>query len=399
MELNILQKYNIEDIENPLPEEAFELLPCQKKFKLKPEDEISLDSIFSALLDRIEPTQKHLGKLKFEVPAKDLLNEKQAIIFEEQLYISKLKDNSCKLNEETKIFLESELEELGEFKLRVEESYDGYVVLAKSKMLKGKGKYECGHWVKGKYDDKLNLICEKRSEYDFVDNARIEKTLDVRLIEEKLITKRETKINNDNQRFKAVINVKGRDDVFILDGGVLLLMRYLIVNNFRGDFHYFSMNLIGKIIRCQLTIREERKQLKMFHRTFKNAVHVINTQYFNNYPQEVSETFYTVHGKMILHYWHNFNYLIHETKGIIIKQEPIVPKLELMWRSQNQLLDQYRLKKKLTYENAMEYFEKHPELSDFLHDYVLNVLKYKPRNILEFTVRFFQKFKKPLQRG
>lgn len=62
-----------------------------------------------------------------------------------------------------------------------------------------------------------------------------------------MIAKRETKINNDNQRFKAVINVKGRDDVFILDAGVLLLMRYLIVNNFRGDFHYFSMNLIGKI--------------------------------------------------------------------------------------------------------------------------------------------------------
>lgn len=152
-------------------------------------------------------------------------------------------------------------------------------------------------------------------------------------------------------------------------------------------------------MRCQLTIHEERQQIKMFYRTFRNAVHVFNTQYFNNHPQEISETFYTVSGKMILHYWHNFNYLVHETKGFIPKQEQIVPKLELMWRSQNQLLDQYRLEKKLTYENAMEYFEKHPELSDFLNDYILNVFKFKPQNILEFTVGYFQNFKKSSQRS
>lgn len=69
--------------------------------------------------------------------------------------------------------------------------------------------------------------------------------MEARIIEDKLIAKRETKINNDIQRFKAVINVKGRDEVFILDGGVLLLMRYLVINNFRGDFHYFSINIIG----------------------------------------------------------------------------------------------------------------------------------------------------------
>lgn len=172
-DLDILKRYNIEEIENPLPQEAFELLPCQKKFKLKPEDEISLDSIFSQILERIEPYEKEIRKLKFEIPAKELLNEKQAIIFEEHLYISKLKDDKCKLNEEAKIFLESELQEIGQFKLRVEESYDGFVVFGKSKMLKGNGKYKSGHWLRGKYDDKLNLICEKRSEYDYQDNAKI----------------------------------------------------------------------------------------------------------------------------------------------------------------------------------------------------------------------------------
>lgn len=64
-------------------------------------------------------------------------------------------------------------------------------------------------------------------------------------MDDKLVAKRETKINKEIQRFKAVINMKGREDLLLLDGGVLLLMRYLIINNFRGDFHYFTMNLFG----------------------------------------------------------------------------------------------------------------------------------------------------------
>lgn len=171
-QLDILKKCNVEDIENPLPEEAFVTYPCQKKFKLKPEDEISVDSIISAILDRISPEDKFIRNLKFHVDPKELINEKQAIIFDEKLYVSTLSDRS-KLNAESKYFLESELEEIGEFKLNVEESFDGFVVYAKSKSVKNKGKSDCGHWVKGKYDDKLNLICEKRCEYDFVDNVRI----------------------------------------------------------------------------------------------------------------------------------------------------------------------------------------------------------------------------------
>lgn len=142
-------------------------------------------------------------------------------------------------------------------------------------------------------------------------------------------------------------------------------------------------------------MHEERKHIKMFHRTFPNAIRIVNIQYFNDYPQEVSETFYTANGKIILHYWHGFRYILHETKGLIKPQEPVLPKLELMWRSQNQFLDKYRLKKNLNYENAMAYFDKHPDLSDFLMDFILNVLKHKPQNVLEFSVKFFQKFRKP----
>ncbi|XP_073823126.1 uncharacterized protein [Musca autumnalis] len=399
MDGKTLHPCNLENISNsttePKEEDEMSLLPCQKKFKLRPQDEISLDSIFSSLLTKVQPSSEEFRNLQWNLNAKDFHNEKQSMLFEEKFYISQLRDGDCKLNEEVKIFMERELEEVGELHFRVEESYDGYVVYGKSHMAKDKGKYCSGHWTRGKYDDKFKLICEKRSEYDYVDNARIERTLDARIIDDKLIAKRETKINNEVQRFKAVMNVKGRDDVFVLDGGVMLLMRYLIINNFRGDFNYFTMNLFGKVLRCKLSVHEERKNIRMFHRSFANVIQVTNTQYFNDYPQEVAETFFTANGKIILHFWHGFRYVLHETKGFIKKEERIVPKLELMWRSQNELLEQYRLKKQLTYENAMAYFGDHPELSDFLMDFVLNVIQYKPDNVLEFAVRFFQKFRKP----
>ncbi|XP_011290176.2 uncharacterized protein LOC101900594 [Musca domestica] len=397
MASQIFQPCNAENSENSSTADSqdFPLLPCQKKLQLRAEDEISVDSIFSTLLSKIKPSSEEFRNLKWDLNAKDFHNEKQSMLFEEKLYISQLQDGDCKLNEEVKIFMERELEEVGELRIKVEESYDGYVIYAKSRMVKDKGKYEAGHWTRGKYGDKFQLICEKRSEYDFVDNARIERSLDARIIDDKLIAKRENKINREVQHFKAVMNVKGRDDLILLDGGVMLLMRHLIINNFRGDFQYFTMNLFGKILRCQLTIHQDRKSIRIFHRTFKNIIHVVNTQYFNDYPQEVTETFFTANGKTILHFWHGYRYVLHETKGFVKKCERIVPKLELMWRSQNQLLDQYRLKTRLTYENALAYFQEHPELVDFLMDYLLNVIQYKPENVLEFTVRFFQKFRKP----
>lgn len=61
-----------------------------------------------------------------------------------------------------------------------------------------------------------------------------------------MIAIRETKINGESQKFKAVINIKGREEVFILDGGVTLLMRYLVANNFVGEIEYYSLNLFGK---------------------------------------------------------------------------------------------------------------------------------------------------------
>lgn len=170
---NLYKKFELDKVKNLEPDEDFERLPCQRKFRMRPEDEISLDSIFSCILAKIEPSETYFQKCDWDIDTKMLLNEKQAIIFEEKLYISKVKDTNCKLSEETKIFLERELQQIGEFNLSIEESFDGYVVFSNSKMKKGKGNATCGHRLKGKYDDKFMLICEKRTEFDHVDNARI----------------------------------------------------------------------------------------------------------------------------------------------------------------------------------------------------------------------------------
>lgn len=73
------------------------------------------------------------------------------------------------------------------------------------------------------------------------------KSIDMRIVDHQMVASREVSINNETERFKAVINVKGRNNIFLMDGGILLLIRYLILNNYVGEFNYYSMNLMGTI--------------------------------------------------------------------------------------------------------------------------------------------------------
>lgn len=152
------------------------------------------------------------------------------------------------------------------------------------------------------------------------------------------------------------------------------------------------LNFSGKVIKCSLQVLSERKKVRVFYKMFQTKC-VITTQYFNDVKQEVSETFFTPEGKIVLHYWHGYNYLLHSVKAPVEIPEKILPKLELMWRSDKVLLNRYELEKKLNYDNAIDYLMEHPEASDFLHDYILSLLKYKPDKVLEFTIKFFQNMK------
>ncbi|KAH8393479.1 hypothetical protein KR200_002160, partial [Drosophila serrata] len=369
---------------------------CEELEKLDAQDEISVSSIISALLRPIEPSDDQMKVCDWGINPKHFLPTKQAVVFREQLFISKLRNTNCKLNEDLKIFFDRELEQIGRFCLNVEEAFDGYVVYSSSKMKKGKGMTECGHQLKGKYDDKFLLICEKRSEFDRIDNTRVEKILEVRNHADQMLTAiRETRINEEVQRFKANINIKDRDHVFVLDGGIMLLMRHLICNSFVGNFEYYTMNLYGRVLRCNLAVSKERKVVRIFYRTYKNVIHVVTQQCFNDELQDVAETFMSPEGRIVLHYWRGYNYLLHAAcMPVKSTKDPIVPKLELMWRQNKLLSKKYRDLKALNYENATKYLNSHSQLADYLQDYVLNLLRYKPTNVLEFSIMFFQNMSK-----
>ncbi|XP_011193839.1 ciliogenesis-associated TTC17-interacting protein [Zeugodacus cucurbitae] len=393
MDVGLFEPCKLEDIPAPRPEDAWEYKPCQKKFVMRPEDEISVDSIISALLSQIEPTEVQFKECQWDVTAKEMHNEKQALLFEEKLYISQVKTGPCKLIEESKIFLESELKEVGYMKLSIEESYDGYVVFSRSQMTKGKGKSMCGHCLRGKYDEKFVLIVEKRSEFDYIDKARVEKNMEARNKENILSVIRETKINADSQKFKAEINIKDREPVFIMDGGVQLLMRHLIINNFVGKFEYYTLTLYGKVLHGVITVEKERKKVRIFYRNFANVIVVKNFKYFNEVAEETSETYFTSNGKIVLHFWPRYNYLLHAIRLPPKPKERILPKLELMWKADNLLFKHYQKKKKLTLESAQCYLHNHPEIVDFLYDYIHSVLQKKPEVVFPFTIKFFQNMK------
>ncbi|EDW03656.1 uncharacterized protein LOC6562102 [Drosophila grimshawi] len=364
---------------------------CDALDKLSAQDEISVSSIISALLRPIEPLDDQYKQCDWGIDPKSFLPVKQAVIFKEQLFISKLRNTKCKLSENIKIFFERELQQIGKFCMNVEEAFDGYVVYSSSKMKKDKGITECGHQLKGKYDDHFQLICEKRSEFDRIDHGHLEKTLEVRNHADLHLTAiRETKINEEIQKFKATIDIKDRDHTFVLDGGIQLLMRHLICHNFVGNFEYYTMNLYGRVLRCNLLVHKDRKLVRIFYRTYKNTVHIITQQCFNDELQDVAETFMTPEGRIVLHFWRGYNYLLHAVCAPPKKKETIVPKLELMWRQNVSLTRKFHDLKSLNYENTTNFLKSNSELADFMQDYVINVLRYKPTNVLEFSIMFFQ---------
>lgn len=144
-----------------------------------------------------------------------------------------------------------------------------------------------------------------------------------------------------------------------------------------------------------MVIEKSRKEVKLFHRTFKHVIKVMNTQYFNDIPIDVAESYYTPNGKMVLHFWHNYNYIVHETKGLSKSPEKVIPKLELKWRSHSQFMELFQQRKELHYKAAVKCFEDHPELADLIHDYIFNIMQFKPVDVLDFTIRYFQKFRSP----
>ncbi|KAH8377725.1 hypothetical protein KR093_006817, partial [Drosophila rubida] len=365
---------------------------CEEPDKLSAQDEISVSSIISALIRPIEPSEDQFKICDWGIDPKQFLPVKHAIIFKEQLFISKLRNTNCKLNENLKIFFERELKQIGKFCLNVEEAFDGYVVYSSSKMKKGKGITECGHQLKGKYDDQFLLICEKRSEFDRIDHAAVEKTLEVRNHADRYLTAiRETRINEESQKFKATVDIKDRDHTFVLDGGIMLLMRHLVCHNFAGCFEYYTMNLNGRVLRCNLIVAKERKLVRIFYRTYKNTIHIVTQQCFNDELQDIAETFMTPEGRIVLHFWRGYNYLLHAAcTSQKKKKELILPKMELMWRQDVALSRKFKELRALNYENATSYLETNSELADYMQDYVLNVLRYKPSNVLEFSIMFFQ---------
>lgn len=155
-----------------------------------------------------------------------------------------------------------------------------------------------------------------------------------------------------------------------------------------------KFNLIsGKVLHGIITVAKERKKLRIFYRHFANVIVAKNFKYFNEVAEETSETYFTSNGKIVLHFWPKYNYLLHAIRSPLKPRERILPKLELMWKADNLLFKHYQKKKKLTLENAQCYLHHHPEIVDFFYDYIHSLLQKKPEVVFPFTIKFFQNMK------
>ncbi|XP_011213162.2 uncharacterized protein LOC105232946, partial [Bactrocera dorsalis] len=185
-----------------------------------------------------------------------------------------------------------------------------------------------------------------------------------------------------------------------------LLQEYIIIRNglaskYRKNSLRISIicknhrliNIFGKVLHGIIIVEKERKKVRIFYRNFNSVIVVKNYKYFNEVAEEKSETYFASNGKIVLHFWPRYNYLLHAIRSPPKPVERILPKLELMWKADNLLLMHYQKKKKLTLENAQCYLHNHPEIVDLFYDYIHSLLQKKPEVVFSFTIKFFQNMK------
>ncbi|XP_037944825.1 uncharacterized protein LOC119677522 [Teleopsis dalmanni] len=366
--------------------------------QLNPSDEISVSSIFSEILSLVLPTEKEIKDLKWEVKAKDMSNDKQCMLFPDYMHIFSVFDGAmCQLKAKEKIELEvNEVQRIGKLKFEVEETTDGYYVHSWSEMHKERGSNTvCGHELKGKYDNKFRLVVERRMEYNPLNNATVIKRLMLRNVDyKKIVATREICLNDTRTTYSADIDIRGRPEPFIGDGGITALVRFLVINKFFGDYELYSMSLFGKVVRVVLNIFEERHTMRIFTETFRNLFLVKKTEYFDDEEVEVSESYLTAKGKLILHFWPTFNYILHCSRPIEPPKEMIIPRLEFQWKQDSALYQYYISKEKLYRNLVIEYLKESPEVKVFLRDYMRMMVKLKPKptDVFRYTVEFFSSF-------
>lgn len=181
---------------------------------------------------------------------------------------------------------------------------------------------------------------------------------------------------------------------FVLDGGGFLLMRYMVVQQFVGKLETFGMYVTGEL--CRSTYCFSRKANVLVNRRLCTVVKVRRCIWRSEYVPDVSVSLYLETGHLVRHTWQGCPYVVHVNPAQDIAKllgdvEPLLSAVDERWREDVELWEQYLQMKNDRLCDLRGYVRSSSggPPTALLRDYVYCLLRTKPRNVLEFTVKHF----------
>lgn len=233
-------------------------------------------------------------------------------------------------------------------------------------------------------DERLQLIEEKHSEKLEAKNNQTtlhlqRRSLYIYLSNEKgkmAAIRSEILENQSSQRFYAEFNANSD---FLLEGGSLLLMRYLVAKKFIGSLELSGLNLTGEAVvtvySCQLTNENysgQNIECVEIERSIMDS---------SNQNLKLKSTF-LLNGRIIKHHWKS-SYSDQIIEFQFLSGVPITNNLHkiqmLSWK-----MDRIS--------SAVEYFENNLGTWRMLRDLLLILIQFKPENLVDFIIEFLSRF-------
>ncbi|XP_025830962.1 ciliogenesis-associated TTC17-interacting protein-like [Agrilus planipennis] len=244
-------------------------------------------------------------------------------------------------------------------------------------------------WV----DKNFHTLEEKRTEFLVEKDGTVkEKMLFVALQKGKYYVKTHSTVDDSvEKKFYSFRVTKN----FVSEGANYVLMRYLAITRYIGEFELSSMYINGtmcrNIYKCtgpEVGIVNDKKiDVCKIYRTLIEECGLTHN----------SITVISLNGQIIKQEWEECDYILQVNPFAQIKRKQKPGKLERIylkhvWENDMELFSRYLDRKEQRHLKLIQYLKDHQELKNILSDYLSRILIMKPTEVIDFTVDYFKQY-------
>ncbi|XP_072382624.1 ciliogenesis-associated TTC17-interacting protein isoform X2 [Diabrotica undecimpunctata] len=197
-----------------------------------------------------------------------------------------------------------------------------------------------------------------------------------------------SKEETDNRRYYSL--AKCQD--LICEGANFILMRYLAITRYEGQFELTTTYINGDLCRNHYEctgpmkgkVNNKETEICKIYRYIVEKCGI----------EHLSVTVMTVYGRIVTQEWDGCRYILNMNPlQFVGTGKPTLydrKSLENTWYDDLELFSKYMDTKTEAELKMKSYMHEHPEVKNIIADYLNNILLLKPHNILPFTMDFFQ---------